>query len=251
MILNPEKVINLIKNYTGDADNTFVDFSGGKFSLVLLHLALKALKEVRAVYVDTTITLPECDEYVEELQNEWGFELIVIKREDTDFWKLVRRRGFPHARLRWCMKELKSIPLKLFNKSFDWNCVHLTGTTTNESTMRKKVYDVRGMYHFNYSICSYVLHPILNWNEEMVDEYIRKHDLPVNPCYTIYGEGGNCYYCPYVKSKEYYLKLAKLHPDLFVNIVEAEKAMRNKGAAIYLGRGKTLHLSKFTCQKHD
>lgn len=244
MALGSEEVIDLIKDYTSDFDNVFVDFSGGKYSLVLLHLALRALREVQVVYVDTTITLPECNEYVEKLSNEWGFELIAIKREDTNFWEIVKKWGFPHARFRWCMKELKSIPLKLFNGSIGGNCLHMTGTTMSESTMRKKVYSIRGAYHFNYSNRSYTLHPILAWNKEMVNEYISKHSLPVNSCYSVYGKEGNCYYCPYMKKKEYYLKLAKVHPELFQNIVDAERDMKKGGAAIYLGRGEVLYLSE-------
>jgi len=244
MALSPTEVADQIKEYTEDIDNIFIDFSGGKYSLVLLHLALKSLRDMRVVYIDTTITIPENREYVKELQSDWGFELSIISRKDKDFWKVVRRWGFPHTRLRWCMREFKSIPLKLFNKPFGFNCIHLTGTTMNESTMREKVYSIRGKLHFNYSICSYVLHPLLTWNEEMINEYIRKHELPINPCYSVYGSEGNCYYCPHNKSKEYYIKLARTHPELFNKIVETEKSMKRGGAAVYIGKGEVMYLSK-------
>lgn len=249
MALSTEKVINLIKDYASHSDNTVVDFSGGKCSLVLLHLASRALRDVKAVYVDTTISLPECNEYGKEVCDAWGVDLVIVKREDTDFWGLVRRKGFPTPRLRWCMKELKFVPLKLFNKSISGDCLHLTGTMMSESSKRRKVYSIRGIYYFNYTIGSCVLQPILTWNEKMVDEYIEKHGLPVNPSYALYGEGGNCYYCPHIKSRGYYLKLAKMHPKLFLNIVKAEKDLRSGGAAIYLGRGKLLYVSRLSEQQ--
>lgn len=242
--MGTKKIVDRIRTWGGDGRNIYIDFSGGKYSLVLLHLAHRAFKKIKAVYVDTTQTIPECHEYVKRICDEWGTELTIIRRKDTDFWTLVRRRGFPHTRFRWCMKEMKSVPLKLFNESNGGNYLHLTGTNIGRSSERRKIYGIRGDYHFNYSIGSYVLHPILGWNEQMTDEYIRKHELPTNPCYSIYGQGGNCYYCPYIKSKEYYLKLAKFHPKLFDNIVKAEKNMRNKGAAIYLGKGKLLYASE-------
>ena len=244
MALSTEKVINLIRDYASCSNDTVVDFSGGKCSLVVLHLASRALRDVKAVYVDTTISLPECNEYVEDVCDAWGVTLILVKREDTDFWGLVRRKGFPTPRRRWCMRELKFVPLKLFNKSNGGECLHLTGTMMSESTERRKVYTIRGTYYFNYTIGSSVLQPILTWNEKMVDEYMEKHKLPVNPSYALYGGGGNCYYCPHIRRREYYLKLAKTHPKLFHNIVKAEKDLRSGGAAIYLGRGKLLYISK-------
>lgn len=235
--------IEAIQKYTNDDTECFVDFSGGRYSLVLLHLVLRALGEAKAVYVDTTISLPECNEFVEEICNDWGVELRVIRREDISFWELVKRRGFPHRRFRWCMEEFKSVPLRLFNESFD-RVLHLVGTSMYESSTRKKIYSIRGRYHYNPSIRSYCLHPMLKWTEDMVYDYIETFDLRLNPCYKKYYASGNCYYCPFVSSLTYYSRLAMHQPKLFSKIVKAEKAMREGGAAIYLGRGKVLHLSK-------
>jgi len=201
-------------------------------------------KEVKAIYIDTTQALPECNEYVKDLCNDWGVNLTIVKRRDADFWSLVKRWGFPHVRFRWCMREVKTVPLKLFNEHSGGDFLHLTGTNIGKSSVRGRVYGIRGNHYFNRNIGAYVFHPILSWDEQMANEYIEKHDILVNPCYSTYGQGGNCYYCPFVKSKEYYLKLSKIHPELFSNIVAAEKGMRNKGAAIYLGNGKLLHISK-------
>ena len=242
--MSEEKTIETIRGYSDELNNTFVNFSGGRYSLVALHLALRAVGEVKAIYVDTTISLPECNEYVKELCDEWGVDLTILERKDTDFWRLVRKKGFPFFNARWCMEKFKFIPLRIFNKVNNLDCLHLTGINKEESKMRNKIYNLRGMYHFNYNIGSYVLHPILNWSKDMIEKYIEKNDLPINPCYTIYGENGNCYYCPYIKRREYYIKLSRLHPDLFQNIVNAELAMRNKGSAIYHRRGKRLYISK-------
>ena len=242
--MSVSETIDLIRKYANKDAGAFVDFSGGRYSLVLLHLVLRALGKAKAVYVDTTISLPECSEFVEEICDEWGVELRVIRREDVHFWELVKRRGFPHRRFRWCMEEFKSIPLRIFNESFEGHVLHLAGTSMYESSLRKKVYSIRGKYHYNYSIRCYVLHPMLKWTEEMVYDYIEAHNLRINPCYGKYYGSGNCYYCPFVASLTYYSRLAACQPKLFSKIVEAEKAMRKGGAAIYLGRGKVLHLGK-------
>lgn len=241
--MSEEKTIETIRNYANRFNNTFVNFSGGMYSLVLLHLALRALGEVKAIYVDTTIAFPECTNYVKDICEELGADLTIIERKDINFWGFVKRRGFPHLRARWCMWEFKFVPLRLFNYSVGSNCLHLTGTTIGNSTERKKIYEVRGEYHFNYSTASYVLHPILNWDEEMAKRYIRKNGLTINPCYALYDQSG-CYYCPYIRKEEYYIKLSKLKPKLFQNIVDAEITTSNNAAAIYLGKGKRLYISK-------
>lgn len=238
------KAIADIRKYGEKFDNVFVNYSGGRYSTVLLHLALKSLNNIKVLYVDTTISLPDCEEYVNDLQKLWNFELIKLKREDTDFWKIVNRRGFPHNRFRWCLKEIKSVPLKAYNKSINGNNLHLTGTSKKESSMRQKIYSIRGKLHFNPSICSYVLHPLLEWNDKQIGDYLMINKIPINPSYKRFGHGGNCYYCPYQKKKKYYLKLYKEYPDLYQNIIDAENSMINKGAAIYLGKGKKMYLSK-------
>jgi len=93
--MGEEKTIEIIRDYSSDFKNIFVNFSGGRYSLVVLHLALRALGEVKAIYVDTTISLPECNEYVKEICSEWGVDLTILERKDTDFWRLVKKKGFP------------------------------------------------------------------------------------------------------------------------------------------------------------
>jgi hypothetical protein len=140
------------------------------------------------------------------------------------------------------MKEFKSVPLRLFSQSFGEEILHLVGTSKYESSFRRKIYDIRGMYHYNYSISSFVLHPMLEWSENMVYDYIKSHNLPLNPCYEKYYGSGNCYYCPFISSLVYYSNLARLQHNLFSKIVDAENAMRKGGGAVYVGKGRVLRL---------
>jgi phosphoadenosine phosphosulfate reductase len=236
--------LDIIRHYVDEDKQVIVDFSGGRYSLVLLHLVSKILKEINALYVDTTITLPECDDFVKDICDDWGINLKIIKRKDTDFWGMVKNWGFPGRRIRWCMKEFKSNPLRLFNESLKNDVLHIVGTSMYESSTRKRIYSVRGKYHYNFNINSFILMPLINWTEDMIYKYIEDNRLPINPCYDKYYGGGNCYYCPFISSITYYKRLLDLQPELFYKIVDAEESMRNKGAAIYKGKGKVVHLSK-------
>jgi phosphoadenosine phosphosulfate reductase len=242
--MSVEESLDIFKHYIDGDKQTVVNFSGGRYSMVLLHLASRVLKDVNAIYVDTTITLPECDDFVKEICDDWGINLKIIKRRDTNFWEMVKNWGFPGRRIRWCMKEFKSNPLRLYNESINDDVLHIVGTSMHESSTRERIYSVRGKYHYNFNINSYILMPLINWTEDMIYKYIKDNNLPINPCYDKYYGGGNCYYCPFISSITYYRKLLELQPDLFYKIVDAEEAMRNKGAAIYSGKGKVMHLSK-------
>jgi len=239
-----DESLNLMHKYANNGLEPVVDFSGGRYSLVLLHLASKIFKQVTAVYVDTTISLPECDEFVKDTCDDWGIDLKILKRKDLDFWGLVKRWGFPGRRIRWCMKEFKSLPLRLYNESKGGDILHIVGTSMYESSTRRRVYSVRGKYHYNFSVNSFSLLPLMKWTEEMIYEYLDKNNLQINPCYEKYYGSGNCYYCPFITSLTYYKRLLDLQPKLFAKIVDAEKSMKNKGGAIYKGKGKVLHLSK-------
>jgi len=244
-----QKALKVISKYTSFHKNIFVDISGGRCSTVALHLTMRASNHVTALYIDTTQSLPESKEYVRSICKQFGVKLIILRRMDVDFWSVVTKRGFPRRRLRWCMKEFKSIPLRLFNLYLSnyvssSNILHITGTTINESSERRKIYALRGLYHYNNHICSFVLHPILDWRKEVVIEYLKKYGIPECPTYKLYGTDGGCYYCPFIRDVKYYKLLKERHPELFQRIVLAEKSMRNKSAAVYLGVGRKLYLSR-------
>jgi 3'-phosphoadenosine 5'-phosphosulfate sulfotransferase (PAPS reductase)/FAD synthetase len=59
-------------------------------------------------------------------------------------------------------------------------------------------------------------------------EYMRRHQIPINPAYKLYGSSG-CYFCPFVEKPRHYLTLKRLHPSLFQKIFEAETVMRKGG----------------------
>jgi len=216
-------------------ENRFVFWSGGKDSTVVLHLTRKVWGEdVKVVFVDTGITLPETLEYVEKLTEEWSLNLTVLK-PDFDFWGYVAKNGFPHPKALWCRRFLKIKPIKKFLSKYHGWKVCVLGIRRRESPQRftapwyRKVFDRHRVFKFTYNLL-----PILNWTDEEVNSYLKRNNIPVNPCYKLYGTSG-CYYCPFVANKTHYLNLKRLHPELFQKIVEAERIRKGK-SALYTNR---------------
>ncbi|RLC81844.1 MAG: hypothetical protein DRI61_03315 [Chloroflexi bacterium] len=213
--------------------NRFVFWSGGRDSTVALHLALRAWKETppRVVFVDTGIILPETLEYVHSLAEQWNLNLTVLKPE-TDFWKRVKEKGFPIIKALWCRRLLKITPIRAFlEKEKGWK-VQVLGIRRSESPVRRTAwyYEKPFMQHRKMP-STYNLLPILNWSKWRVEDYIRKHRIPLNPSYKIYGTSG-CYFCPFVENERHYLALKRLHPELFQKIVEAERSKEGRTALV-------------------
>ena len=73
-------------------DDVAVSFSGGRDSLVALHLILQRSRNVKVVFVNTSVEFPETVAYVRQLANDWQLELHEVT-SNRNFWQLSRERG--------------------------------------------------------------------------------------------------------------------------------------------------------------
>lgn len=186
-----------------------IAFSGGKDSLVSLHLALKVDRDIPVIYNNTTIEFPETLRYVKELAREWGFELLVSSPERS-FWDAVRERGWATHENRWCCVPYKEEPaLKLMlERQVE---AEVTGTVRTESIYRRSLVPFRLPSKSPYLIR---VNPIYDWNEWEVWSYISENGLPYNPLYDMGYRRIGCWCCP-LNGPSHYLRLRKTHPKLF------------------------------------
>lgn len=77
-----------------------VCYSGGKDSDVLLHLVKVAGVKYRAIYKNTTIDPPGTITHCKEV----GAEIV---RPPITFFQLVRKKGMPTRRCRFCCEKMK------------------------------------------------------------------------------------------------------------------------------------------------
>ncbi len=73
--------IHIIREVTAEFDRPGLLFSGGKDSIVMLHLAVKAVKPAKlpfpVVHIDTGHNFPEAIEYRDRVVEELGIDLVV------------------------------------------------------------------------------------------------------------------------------------------------------------------------------
>ena len=83
-----EKIVEFVE-HCGGIDKTYVSFSGGKDSCVLLHLVRSVYPEAQGVFFNTGIEYPEIVEHVKGVDN------IVWCKPRKSFPQVVREFGVP------------------------------------------------------------------------------------------------------------------------------------------------------------
>ena len=151
-------------------------FSGGKDSSVILELAKMAKIPYRAIYKSTTIdpkgTIKFC--------RENGCEILKPKKT---FFELIKERGFPTRRARFCCDCLKEY------KVLDYA---IQGIRRSESESRKKwykeptacrIYGNKGKVKKDGSNYVEVFYPILDWTDSDVEQFVNERKIRCHPLY--------------------------------------------------------------------
>ena len=190
-------------------------FSGGKDSIVIKELAMMSGVKFDAHYNVTTIDPPDLIYFIRKYHKD-----VIWERPKRPFLKLLETKGFPLRRSRWCCQVLKEGGGK--------NKVVLTGIRWAESRQRatRKVVErdtksKRGMF----------LHPIIDWTEQDVWEFIKLRGLPY--C-NLYGEGWKrigCLFCPMASVINKKREMEKYPKYVQVFIRAFEKLYQNRKRA--------------------
>jgi len=226
-----------LENLLAGFPHAYVLFSGGRDSLVALHIAKRACQsldlELTAVHVDTTVSTPGNLDYVKDACKKLDIKLDVVRPKE-DFFTLVKRWGFPTVTRRWCCYHLKIEPLKRYFKGKEG--IILDGMRMDESS-RRKSFPKLGV-HRHFKLLCY--HPIFEWTHDDVLKYIKKYNLPENPLYKVLPRAAECW-CTAFKTVKQFKTLKENWPELFNKFVEAEASLRCGGCALFRG-GKKIYL---------
>ncbi|MDR2171192.1 MAG: phosphoadenosine phosphosulfate reductase family protein [Planctomycetaceae bacterium] len=180
---------------------SYIAFSGGKDSVVLLDLCHRVLPlHVPVVFSDTDMELPDTYKVWEKIQQQYpDRRFISVKSEKSaiENWKFF---GPPSRVLRWCCSVHKSSPAILelrkplisdSNLTSKFLC--FVGVRGDES-LRRSEYDDIGDGKKNNSQIQAM--PILEWSAHELWLYIFQRDLIVNEAYKKGLQRVGCILCP-------------------------------------------------------
>lgn len=143
----------------------YVAFSGGKDSCVVLDLCKRAGVKYDAHYALTTVDPPEVIYFIRKYHPDaWENRI----RPETSMWNLIpKKRMPPTQRVRYCCKYFKE-------RGGEGRFV-VTGVRHQESAKRAKrrlVETCTGHSGKRF------IHPIIEWSESDVWEYIHTYNVP-------------------------------------------------------------------------
>lgn len=146
-------------------------YSGGKDSDVILQLAREAGIGYRAIYKNTTIDPPGTIAHCKAN----GVEIFKPKMR---FLELIKKKGIPTRRARFCCEVLKEY------KVLDYN---VQGVRRAESTSRQKNYKAnepsKCIYYGSKKNHVEAYYPILNWTDDDVAQFISDRKIQCHPLY--------------------------------------------------------------------
>ena len=222
------KSIHILRESYAAFKNLCMLWSIGKDSTVLLCLARKAFYghvPFPLVHVDTHYKIPEMIEYRDRLAMEWNLDMIYGENREA----LEKKETFPdgNATRIECCRRLKTEALThtLAGDWPRWRLDHETGRYVEDpnrepftgvivgvradeegSRSKERTFSPRdgrgdwdaddqppefwGQYKTDFAPGTHVrIHPLLDWTEADIWEYIRREGVPVVSLYFNHGDG--------------------------------------------------------------
>jgi len=220
--------MHIIREAYANFKNMSMLWSIGKDSTVLLWLARKAFNghvPIPLVHIDTNYKIPEMIRYRDSLTRKWNLNMVVGQNEEA----LNNKQTFPDGNVDRiaCCKNLKTKALRdtLSGEGTRWRFNHETdryerdkntepftgvivGVRSDEEGSRSKEryfsprdrqneWDIGdqppefwSQYKTDFAPGTHVrIHPLLDWTELNIWEYIKRENIPTVSLYYDQGEG--------------------------------------------------------------
>jgi 3'-phosphoadenosine 5'-phosphosulfate sulfotransferase (PAPS reductase)/FAD synthetase len=217
-------------------DRVAVAFSGGRDSLVALHLALQTKPDIPVMLVNTSIEFPESLTYVRQLAEDWKLNFYEAS-SGVNFWRLADDQGIPvagrgnttfmrelseRANVKLsnsCCRRMKETPARQFYREHNIEGM-VTGLRISESLMRKLNFADYGALRFSGTYNTLSAWPLYAWTDKDIAEYIGNNNLPLNPLYEMGYKRVGCWACLqdmlYKDSRLFTLQ--RQHPQMYKTV---------------------------------
>ena len=169
-----EEIKNKIISYKNEGKKLFTTSSFQTHSLVMLHIISKIDNTIPVYFINTGYLFPETMSFRDEVAEKFGLEVIDIKSGTP---RMMQRDSDGRFMFTtdpdYCCYLNKTQPMETILASFD---IWINGVRADQSAVRKAM-KVEQAAPFN----TMRFHPMLDWNNKEIFQYIREHDLPRHP----------------------------------------------------------------------
>lgn len=195
------EAIHVLRETAGQFERPALLFSGGKDSICLVHLALKAFRPGKfpfpLVHIDTGHNFQEALQFRDQLAEKLGEQLIVRRVEDT-----LKRRGIPDAKGKFPSRNpLQTHTLLETIEEFRFDaCIGGARRDEEKARAKERFFSIRGefgqwdpklqrpelwnIYNGNIHSGENVrVFPISNWTELDVWNYILREKIELPSIY--------------------------------------------------------------------
>lgn len=189
-----------------DAHEGYVAFSGGKDSLVALHLTHQAAPDVPVVFFDSGLEYPETYAYVADLADAWDLNLHVMTPAAGALELMTTAGGWDHAAADHAVPDMHATLITDLAAAAhdDHGPGEIWGVRAGEARGRAAAYanalrahrcecvptctSTQRRTHHGGRIArqdgTVAYGPAWDWSTEEVWAHIARHRLPVNPVYA-------------------------------------------------------------------
>jgi len=151
--------------------------SFGAQSAVMLHLVTRQLPDIPVVLIDTGYLFPETYRFIDELTDRLDLNLETYRAKASPAWQEARygrRWEQGVAGLEAYHRENKLEPMERALEELEVG-TWFAGLRRSQSAGRA------GIPLIDASGERWKLHPIADWSDRAVYQYLRRHDLPYHP----------------------------------------------------------------------
>lgn len=158
-------------------NNFSLTSSFGIQSAVMLHMMTQIQPDIPVVITDTGHLFPETYQFIDELTKNLNLNLHVFRAELSPAWQQARygkQWELDESELKQYNLENKVKPLEKGLEQLHVN-TWFSGVRRSQTEHRKSLQVlqvIRGRFK---------VHPIIDWSNKQIHEYLTKHNLPYHP----------------------------------------------------------------------
>lgn len=158
-------------------DRLVMTSSFGAQSAVLLHLATQARADIPVILIDTGYLFPETYQFIDELTDRLSLNLKVYRNEMSPAWQEARFGKLWESGVEGIEQYNRLNKVEPMDRAFAELGVEavLGGIRRQQSSTRENLPVVatqKGRFK---------IHPIIDWTDMQIGEYLTAHDLPYHP----------------------------------------------------------------------